>query len=50
MIIPTSGTLMAVLAIAKVPYTKWLRFAMPLFVMLFLLSVIFLIIAVVINY
>ncbi|MBL7128029.1 MAG: putative basic amino acid antiporter YfcC [Ignavibacteria bacterium] len=50
MIIPTSGTLMAVLAIAKVPYTKWLRFALPLFAMLFLLSVIFLIIAVVIHY
>ena len=50
MIIPTSGTLMAVLAIAKVPYTKWLKFVLPLFAVLFLLSVIFLIIAVVIHY
>ncbi len=50
MIIPTSGTLMAVLAIAKVPYTKWLKFVLPLFGMLFLLSIIFLIIAVIIQY
>jgi len=50
MVIPTSGTLMAVLAIAKVPYTKWLRFVLPLFTVLFILSVIFLIIAVIIQY
>jgi uncharacterized ion transporter superfamily protein YfcC len=50
MIIPTSGTLMAVLAIAKVPYVKWLKFVLPLFVMLFMLSIVFLIIAVIIQY
>jgi uncharacterized ion transporter superfamily protein YfcC len=50
MVIPTSGILMAVLAIAKVPYTKWLKFVLPLFVMLFILSVVFLIIAVIIQY
>ena len=50
MIIPTSGTLMAVLAIAKVPYTKWLKFVMPLFGLLFIISIIFLIIAVIIQY
>jgi len=50
MIIPTSGTLMAVLAIAKVPYAKWLKFVLPLFVALFLLSIVFLIIAVIIQY
>jgi uncharacterized ion transporter superfamily protein YfcC len=50
MIIPTSGTLMAVLAIAKVPYAKWLKFVLPLFVMLFMLSIVFLIIAVIIQY
>lgn len=49
-IIPTSGTLMAVLAIAKVPYGKWLRFVLPLFIILFLLSIVFLIIAVIIQY
>jgi uncharacterized ion transporter superfamily protein YfcC len=50
MVIPTSGILMAVLAIAKVPYTKWLKFVLPLFVMLFMLSIVFLIIAVIIQY
>lgn len=50
MVIPTSGTLMAVLAISKVPYTKWLKFVLPLFALLFLLSIIFLIIAVIIQY
>jgi len=49
-IIPTSGTLMAVLAIAKIPFTKWLRFVFPLFAIWFILSVIFLIIAVIIQY
>jgi uncharacterized ion transporter superfamily protein YfcC len=50
MVVPTSGILMAVLAIAKVPYTKWLKFVLPLFVMLFMLSIVFLIIAVIIQY
>jgi len=49
-IIPTSGFLMAMLALAKVPYTKWLRFMLPLFIVLFVLSMIFLSIAVFINY
>lgn len=30
-IYPTNGGLLAVLAIAKVPYTKWVRFFLPLF-------------------
>ena len=50
MIIPTSGNLMAVLAIARIPYNKWLKFVMPLFGLLFLLSLVFLIIAVSIQY
>ena len=49
-IIPTSGTLMAVLAISKVPYSKWLKFVLPLFLILFSFSIIFLIIAVIIQY
>jgi uncharacterized ion transporter superfamily protein YfcC len=32
-IIPTSGVLMAVLGVARVPYEKWLKFVMPLFLM-----------------
>jgi uncharacterized ion transporter superfamily protein YfcC len=49
-VIPTSGILMAMLALAKIPYTKWLRFMAPLFVMLMSLSGLFLIIAVAIGY
>ncbi len=49
-IIPTSGILMAVLGLAKVPYEKWLRFMLPLFLQLMLLAAIFLAIAVGINY
>ncbi len=49
-IIPTSGILMAMLGIAKVPYEKWLRFVLPLFLQLILLSAVFLAIAVAIGY
>jgi uncharacterized ion transporter superfamily protein YfcC len=30
LIIPTSGTLMGFIGLAKVPYDKWLKFIMPL--------------------
>ncbi|MCF7889048.1 MAG: AbgT family transporter [Victivallales bacterium] len=49
-VIPTSGILMAMLSLAKIIYTKWLKFMLPLFGLLFLLSSIFLIIAVFIGY
>ena len=49
-IIPTSGVLMAMLALAKIPYTKWLRFVLPLFLQLCALAAVFLIIAVRIKY
>jgi len=49
-VIPTSGILMAMLALAKIPYTNWLRFMLPLFVILMTLSAVFLIIAVAIGY
>jgi uncharacterized ion transporter superfamily protein YfcC len=49
-IIPTSGVLMAMLSLAKIPYEKWLRFMMPLFLHLTALSAIFLAIAVIIDY
>ncbi len=49
-VIPTSGILMAMLALAKIPYGTWLRFMLPLFVMLMTLSAAFLIIAVAIGY
>jgi len=50
MVIPTSGTLMAMLLMAGVPYDRWLRFALPLVGMLLCLSAVFLAIAVAIGY
>lgn len=49
-IIPTSGILMAMLSIARIPYEKWLRFVMPLFLMLITLAGIFIAVAVLINF
>jgi uncharacterized ion transporter superfamily protein YfcC len=45
LIIPTSGILMAMLGLARVPYERWLRFVGPLFVQLIALSAAFLIAA-----
>lgn len=42
MVIPTSGILMAMLALAKIPYEKWIRFMFPLFLQLMLVSALFL--------
>jgi uncharacterized ion transporter superfamily protein YfcC len=50
MIIPTSGILMAMLALAKIPYVTWVRFAAPLFLMLTALAAVFLLVAVAIGY
>lgn len=50
MVIPTSGILMAVLSLAKIPFTKWLRFIAPIFIILMIISFIFLTIAVYIKY
>jgi uncharacterized ion transporter superfamily protein YfcC len=50
MVIPTSGILMAMLSLAKIPYGRWLRFMLPLFLQLIVLACVFLIIAVLINY
>ncbi len=49
-IIPTSGILMAMLGLARIPYGRWLRFMLPLFLQLMALSALFLTIAVLINY
>jgi uncharacterized ion transporter superfamily protein YfcC len=49
-IVPTSGVLMAMLSLAKIPWERWLRFVLPLFLMLMLLSAVFLTIAVSIGY
>ncbi len=49
-IVPTSGVLMAMLSLARIPYEKWLRFVLPLFLMLMALSGVFLTVAVIIQY
>jgi uncharacterized ion transporter superfamily protein YfcC len=38
LITPTNGSLMAVLAAAGVPFNRWFRFALPLFLILFVLG------------
>lgn len=48
-IIPTSGILMAMLGLAGIPYEKWLRFMVPLFLRLMLVALVFLMIAVAID-
>ena len=49
-IVPTSAVLMAMLGLANIPYGKWLRFVLPLFLMLMALAGIFLAIATLIQY
>lgn len=43
MIIPTSGILMGILAIAKIPYNVWLKWMLPLFLLLSLVAMLLLI-------
>ena len=47
---PTSGELMAALAICHVPYKKWLKFMVPLWIVWCVVAFIFLILAVSIGY
>ncbi len=48
-IIPTSGTLMATLSVAKIPYEKWVKFVIPILLKWIGVGVIALIIANMIN-
>lgn len=49
-IFPTSGVLMASLAIAEVPWSKWARWLLPLFFIWFILATLMIVIAVFINW
>jgi uncharacterized ion transporter superfamily protein YfcC len=49
-LIPTNGVLMAILGIALVPFEKWFRFIVRLFVIMMLLSFVFLLLAVYFGY
>jgi uncharacterized ion transporter superfamily protein YfcC len=50
MIIPTNAILMGIIGIAGVPYSRWLRFCIPLMVKLLIASSVVLILAVVFEY
>ncbi|MGM8212407.1 YfcC family protein [Virgibacillus sp. W0430] len=50
MLTPLSGVLMANLAIAGIPWTKWIRFAIPLAIIWYIIGIIYLTIAVLINW
>lgn len=50
MIIPTNGVLMAILGIAQVPFEKWFKFIIPLFIIMAAIAGVFLMVAVTINY
>lgn len=49
-ITPLSGVLMANLAIAGIPWIKWLKFALPLVVIWYIIGIIFIVITVLINW
>ncbi len=46
MVVPTSALVMGTLALGKIPYTRWVKFVMPLMVKLFLMAILVLILAV----
>ncbi|WP_067725796.1 YfcC family protein [Oceanobacillus damuensis] len=50
LIFPTSGILMASLAVAKVPYTKWVKWVFPLFLIWLVIAIVTLVIGVLINW
>ncbi len=50
MVIPTSGVLLAGLAIAGIPFTKWVKWVFPYFLIQVAIAIVFLIIAQAINY
>jgi uncharacterized ion transporter superfamily protein YfcC len=50
LIFPTSGILMASLAVAEIPWTKWIRWVMPLFYIWLVIAIITLAVAVMIDW
>lgn len=49
-ITPTSGVLMGALAVAHIPFSKWIKFVMPLLIMLIITTIIFLTIGIYIGF
>mgnify|MGYP000577785098 FL=1 len=50
MIYPTCGVVMATIAMSKIPYDRWLKYAVPLVIKLSIAATILVYIAAVINY
>lgn len=50
MVVPTSGVLMGMLGLGRVPFTRWLRFVLPLLAKLLVVAVIAVLVAVKIGY
>jgi uncharacterized ion transporter superfamily protein YfcC len=49
-ILPTSSALMGYLVVSKIPYAKWLKFMVPLFLIWTALGCVFMLVAVAIGY
>ncbi len=47
---PSSGGIIAMLALCRIPFDRWLRFIFPLFLGILLLAIIFVIVSVPLNY
>ena len=50
MIVPTNALLMGILALARIPYQRWLRFVWPLLVKFYLVAIVALLAAVGFGY
>ncbi|TXG35369.1 YfcC family protein [Seonamhaeicola maritimus] len=50
LIIPTNAVLMAMIGVVSVSFTKWIRFVMPIFIMLMVMAAISMVVAVTIGY
>ena len=48
--IPTSGILMAVLAMSKIPYSKWIKFLLPLLIGQYIVAIAITVLANMLNY
>jgi uncharacterized ion transporter superfamily protein YfcC len=50
LIVPTSGGTLAMLALGKVSYAKWLRFCLPMMLVVYVISWIFIVLAIQIGW
>lgn len=50
LVVPTNGELMATIGIAGIPFEKWIKFILPLFLILMVVAIVMLMIAILIGY